>query len=209
MAKMQPRVAEQNGQVSLEGWVPDLRARKQLGLVAEQAVGADHVQNNLRVGPPNQRPDAEIRQAVDDFMMEDRYLDPTTIHATVTDGVVHLTGSISTTMYWRFAGALCWWIPGVRGVRNDLQVLHPEPRDDDLLAAAVQLMFDKDPLVDITEVEVICRNGIVNLSGTVGGLDAKEAAESDAWAVDGVRDVVNQIEVASIPGAPPIEGLGD
>src|SRR6185437_47639 len=136
---MQPRVVEQNGQVSLEGWVPDLRARKQLGLVAEQTVGADHVQNNLLVGPPNQRPDAEIRQAVDDFMMEDRYLDPTTIHATVTDGVVHLTGSISTTMYWRFAGALCWWIPGVRGVRNDLQVLHPEPRDDDLLAAAVQL----------------------------------------------------------------------
>lgn len=208
-AGMHPRVAEKSGQVCLEGWVPDLRARKLLGLVAERAIGAGKVENNLLVGPPNQRPDDAIRRAVDDFVMEDGYLDATSIHATVNDGIVRLTGSISTTMAWRYVGGLCWWIPGVRGVRNDLQVLHPEPPDDDLLAAAVQLMFDKDPLVDVTEIEVIGRNGVVSLSGTVGGLDAKEAAESDTWALDGVRDVVNQIEVVEIPGAPPIEGLGD
>lgn len=208
-ARIHPRVVEQNGRVCLEGWVPDLPTRKRLGFLVEGAIGADKFENNLLVGPPNQRPDDEIRRAVDDFVMEDRNLDPTTIQATVNDGVVHLTGSISTTMFWRFVGGLCWWIPGVRGIRNDLQVIHPEPADDDLLAAAVQLMFDKDPLVDVTEIEVICRNGVTSLSGTVGGLDAKAAAESDAWALDGVRDVVNQIEVVAIPGAPPIEGLGN
>ncbi|HEX5418022.1 MAG TPA: BON domain-containing protein [Chloroflexota bacterium] len=206
---MNPRIVDRNGGVGLEGWVADLRARKLLGRVAEEIVGSDQVENSLLVGPPNQRPDEEIRHAVDDFMMEDRYLNPTTIHATVHDGVVHLTGSVDTTLRWRFAGALCWWIRGVRGVHNDLRAIHPEPASDDLLVAAVQLMFDKDPLVDVTEVEAIARNGVVSLSGTVAGRDAKDAAESDAWALDGVRDVVNQIEVVEIPGAPPIEGLGD
>lgn len=206
---MNPHIVEQNGTVSLEGWVADLQTRKLLGLVADKTVGPDKVRNNLLVGPPNQRPDEEICRAVDDFMMEDRYLNPTTIHAAVHDGVVHLTGAVDTTMHWRFAGALCWWIPGVRGVRNDLRVTRPEPASDDLLVAAVQLMFDKDPLVDVTELEAIARSGVVTLSGTVAGRDAKDAAESDAWALEGVRDVVNQIEVVEIPGGPPIEGLGD
>ena len=207
-AGMNPRVDEHNGSVLLRGWVPLLRDKKRMELVAASVAGPSRVQNELLVGPPNQRPPDEIQRDVDDFVMADIALDPRTIHAAVDDGVVHLTGTVDTTMSWRYVGALCWWIPGVRGVRNDLQVRHPEPPDDELLASAVQLLLEKDPLVDVTEILVICKAGVVTLAGTVAGQDARDAAESDAWAIDGVRDVANEIEIAEIPGAPPIVGLG-
>jgi len=205
---IQPRVDECDGTLYLRGWVPELGDRKRVELVARSAAGSNPVENELLVGAPGGRADAEIQHDVNDFVMADVALDPRTIHPSVADGVVQLTGSIDTTMNWRYVGALCWWIPGVRGVRNDLRIQHGEPPDDELLAGAVQLLFNKDPLVDVTEIEVICRADVVTLFGTVGGQDARDAAESDAWAIDGVREVVNEIEVAEIPGAPPIVGLG-
>ena len=69
--------------------------------------------------------------------------------------------------------------------------------------------MEKDPLVDRTEILVLVHGGVATLVGTVGGEDAREAAESDAWVVEGVRDVINQIEIA--PGgaaAGRIDGFG-
>lgn len=202
------RVREHNGSIRLDGWVPRLADRQRIGEAVTRLAMPAPVESCLLVGPPGQHPDNAIQRAVLDFMMADRAFDPTSIHAEVTSGVVHLTGLIDTSIHQRYAGALCWWIPGVRGVRNDLQVIYPESENDELLAETVQLLQDKDPLVDVTEILILSQGGVITLSGTVAGQVARDAAESDAWAVEGVREVINQIEVASIPGAPPILGFG-
>lgn len=205
---MNLRVTDLNPGVRLDGWAARLADRKQIENLARQMAGNAPVVSQFLVGPPGQHPDGTIRQAVIDLMMTDRAIDPSSIQAAVTSGVVHLTGLVDTSMHRRYIGALCWWIPGTRGVQNDIQAIYPEPENDELLAETVQLMMDKDPLVDVTEILTLCKDGVITLSGTVAGTVAHDAAESDAWTIEGVHDVINQIEVATIPGAPPILGFG-
>lgn len=197
----------QEGRVFLSGWVPRLCDKIRIEDTARRLAAPLPIESSLLVGPPGQHPDPEIVRHVEDSLMEDRWIDSTRIRVGSQDGVVRLTGAIDTTMHWRFAQALCWWIPGVRGVRNELRIDRPEPDSPELLAEAILLVMEKDPLVDRTEILVICQEGVATLSGTVGGAVARNAAENDAWVVEGVRDVVNQIEVAPVPGAPPILGI--
>lgn len=202
------QVIDHNGLVGLVGWVPELRDKRRIEGVVADLVGPTNVQSCLVIGPPNQRPDVELVRAVQDSLMEDRSIDSTSIQVACTNGVVGLSGLIDTTLHRRLAAALPWWIPGVREVVDDLSVVYPEPEDDELLVEAIQTVLEKDPLVDRTEILVLSHSGVVALLGTVGGDDARAAAENDAWIVEGVRDVVNQIEVA--PGGArlgPIDAL--
>lgn len=203
------RVVPRDHAVGLVGWVSRLPEKVWIEETASEVVGPDHVESCLLVGPPNQRPDADIARVVRDSLDTDRSIDATSIRVAVSRGVVRLTGIIDSTLHRAFAGAICWWVVGVRGVVNDLDVIYPSTANDESLAEAIQAVMDKDPLVDETEILVLCHGGVVTLTGTVGGADARDAAENDAWIVEGVKDVVNQIEIAPDgPGGPPIVGLG-
>lgn len=193
-------VAAHNGKVSVTGWVERIRQKKWIADLAAEVVGSQNLESHLLVGPPNQRSDEDLTRAVQNALEEDRSIDSTSIQVNVVHGIVHLTGLADTTFKRRFASAIVWWILGVRDVRNDLAVIYPEPEDDELLVETIQALMEKDPLVDRTEILVISHSGLVSLYGTVGGEDAREAAESDAWIVDGVRNVSNSIEVT--PGGP-------
>ncbi len=194
--KLAVRIIPRDGRIGLIGWVTLLPEKIRIEQVAAGIAGEENVASCLVVGPPDQRPDTEIAHAVRDLLDQDRSFDATSIQVRVSHGVVKLTGTIDTTLHRRFAGALCWWIPGVRDVVNDLDVIYPEPENDERLAETIQAVMEKDPFVDRTEILVLSHGGVVTLAGTVGGEDAREAAESDAWAVEGVRDVINQIEIA-------------
>jgi len=195
-AKLPIQAIDHNGLVGLIGWVPELCDKKRIEQVVANLVGPKNVQSGLAVGPPNQRPDVELVRSVQDSLEEDRSIDSTSIYVACADGVVRLSGIIDTTLHRRLAAALPWWIPGVRGVVDDLSVVYPEPEDDELLVEAIQTVLEKDPLVDRTEILVLSHSGVVALLGTVGGAEARAATENDAWIVEGVYDVVNQIEVA-------------
>ncbi len=194
--KLAVRVIPHDGGIGLVGWVTRLPEKIWIEQIAADIAGAQNVASCLVVGPPDQRPDTEIAHAVRDLLDQDRSFDSTSIQVHVSHGVVQLAGIIDTTLHRRFAGALCWWIPGVRDVVNNLDVIYPEPEDDERLAETIQAVMEKDPLVDRTEILVLVHGGVATLVGTVGGEDAREAAESDAWVVEGVRDVINQIEIA-------------
>ncbi len=207
--KLAVRVIPHDGRVGLIGWVSRLPEKIWIEQAAADVVGEENVASCLVVGPPGQRPDSEIARATRNSLDQDRSIDATSIQVHVAHGVVRLTGTIDTTLHRRFAGALCWWVPGVRDVVNDLDVVYPEPENDERIAETIQAVMEKDPLVDRTEILVLAHGGVVTLTGTVGGEDARDAAESDAWIVEGVRDVVNQIEIA--PGgasAGRIDGFG-
>ncbi|MBI2939340.1 MAG: BON domain-containing protein [Chloroflexi bacterium] len=153
--------------------------------------------DELMVGP--ERPDGEVRDKVIHTLVADSSIDETAITVEVQNGVVTLRGMVDSITKKRLPGALCWWIPGVRDVRNELTVLHPEDDSEDLLAEAVELVLDKDPLVDETGVTVITHDGLVRLIGTVASQIARDAAEQDAWAVPGTRRVQNDLEIVSPP----------
>jgi osmotically-inducible protein OsmY len=204
---MPVRVEMADDRVRLVGWVPDLSDRVRIGSAAATLAGTTPTANDLLVGPPGQRSDDEIATAVRAIFAQDQAIDETSIQLSVQDGVVKLDGLVDTSNHRRYAGALCWWIPGVRGVENNLTSIDVEPESDELLAQTIEEIFEKDPLVDRTEILILCHGGRITLSGTVAGADARAAAESDAWSVDGVRDVTNEVEIAPAAVGPPIPGL--
>lgn len=106
-----------------------------------------------------------------------------------------LSGTIPSLSHKRLAGVLAWWVPGTRDVRNDLNVVPPEGDDDGELNDAVHIVLDKDPLIDSSGVQVQVQDGVVALHGLVSKHGDRDMAERDAWYVEGVRDVRNELSV--------------
>lgn len=78
-------------------------------------------------------------------------------------------------------------------------------RTDAQLASDVQSKVYCDPAIQSREINVRAASGVVTLSGDVGNEAERGAAANDAAAIDGVRTVVNNLQVqqAQASLAPP------
>ncbi len=111
----------------------------------------------------------------------------------VHDGVVILNGAVPGLVSQRLAGAMAWWVPGVRDVVNSLQ---PDPPEEDApirIEEAVRIVLDRDPYVDDTQIRVGVRGRVVRLTGAVRSPVERHMAEVDAWSILGVDEVINDI----------------
>jgi osmotically-inducible protein OsmY len=76
--------------------------------------------------------DVEIRGILVDQLREDPFTRRESIHVTVAEGVVTMTGSVTSSMARRAADDDAWSTPGVRDVENHLRVTlrrsHDGPR---------------------------------------------------------------------------------
>ena len=68
--------------------------------------------------------------------------------------------------------------------------------DDQTLTTEVKTKLVADRLANLTRVNVTTQNGVVYLTGTVDSPDRAQHAADLANSVSGVRQVVNQIQVA-------------
>jgi osmotically-inducible protein OsmY len=90
---------------------------------------------------------------------------------------------------------MAWWVPRVRDVVNGIEVDPPEEDSPDMIEEAVRAVFEKDPLVNASQIRVGVRNTWVRLTGAVATNAERDAAERDAWCILGVDNVLNEIEV--------------
>jgi hyperosmotically inducible periplasmic protein len=74
---------------------------------------------------------------------------------------------------------------------------------DSWVTAQIELRLMTNRDVNVTQIHVQTRDGVVTLEGAVPSQDARSAAQDDARRVDGVRTVVNHLRIASEAGAPP------
>lgn len=117
------------------------------------------------------------------------------IDVEVDSGVVTLNGFVPTLVRKRLAGAVAWRVAGVRDVINGLAVLPNEEDSAYEIEEAVRVVLERNRAVDAAQIKVGVRGQTVRLTGLVHSEDERQAAERDAWAVFGVNDVVNDIEV--------------
>ena len=115
------------------------------------------------------------------------------IHLEVEGGVVTLNGVVPTLVRKRLAGAMAWWIPGVCDVVNGIAVDPVEEDSPDQIEEAVRVVLDRDPAIDAAQIRVGVRARVVRLTGAVPSKAMRAKAESNAWAVFGVDDVINEI----------------
>lgn len=211
---------EDNGALTIAGDV-DTVAEKRIALERVAAVkGLAGVIDRLHVRPAEEMPDHAIRGHIlltlyedtafrnidlnerqgDDAVSYSRAPDGALGEITVEakEGVVILNGAVPSLEHKRLAGLLAWWAPGGRDVVNGIAVEPEEEDSPDHIEEAVRIALEKDPFVNAAQIRAGVRGRVVRLTGAVTSETERHMAESDAWYVFGVDDVINHIEI--VPG---------
>lgn len=148
--------------------------------------------------------DAEIRAAILEALLKDPTLRNFPLEMTVSQGTVTVTGIVATSGDRAAVERLVKATPGVRAVILNLAVSQPvrpprTPTKDDpdaRLAKEVEFSLYRTEAFNLTTIKVTSREGIIRLRGTVRNTAEKLLAERIAREVEGVKEVVNDLEVA-------------
>jgi osmotically-inducible protein OsmY len=223
------------GKVSLFGKVASTEEKRRAEDVAEQIEGVASVRDFLEIVPPErveavEASDGAIQRGAEAALRSDPELRGSDIHvAGVAAGVVLLGGTAESSAEHLRAIDVVGRQRGVRRVRTSVttsngdQTLdiwgHHELRQDGrgmidvvsdfLLTAETRLRLLADPRVPATDINVDCRDRRITLFGIVPEEGARRAAADDAWAVPGVRQVRNELQVVPASKQPAVQARDD
>jgi osmotically-inducible protein OsmY len=203
------QVALQDGSLALDGVVEDIAAKRIARHAAHRHAGHLPVLDRLRVEVPPAEGVSHSRDEVVNVLLDEpdfkecglrvrdgeelRILRPGSgawgervIEVEARDGSVILSGEVLSLTHRRLAEVLAWWVGGCERVENLLHVVPPERETDDELANAVQIVLQKDPLVQADDLAVTVREGQVTLAGRVASQEERRLALQDVWYIPGV-----------------------
>lgn len=142
------------------------------------------------------RTDEQIANDVRDALTWDSRFDASHVGVTVQDGEVTLTGVVARPSEVAIAAEDAWRIKGVRSVHPRLAVSPMAARTDSDIAADLTNALRWDNRVDDRAIVIAVAGGVVTLSGAVGSVVERRAAEEDARHVPGVVDVISLLSVS-------------
>ncbi|HEX4349754.1 MAG TPA: BON domain-containing protein [Verrucomicrobiae bacterium] len=129
------------------------------------------------------------------------YLKDDSIKTDSKDGIVTLTGTVADASHKTMAQDTVAGLPGVKSVNNQLTVSGEQPAEhsDAWITAKVKtaLLFHRN--VSATGTTVYTKDGIVTLQGVAGSMAAKDLATEYAKDIDNVKEVKNEMTIATIP----------
>jgi osmotically-inducible protein OsmY len=212
------RASFAGGILTLEGTVEHIAAKRRAVQLARTVSDVIVVRDLLRVRPSEDSADAAARDRLCSALMQEPAFTYCGVNAwvkdsrevlrqavdergcyfevRVQDGVVTLQGLAGSLSHRRLAGVLAWWVSGTQEVINQMVVDPPEEDNDDELSDVVGLVLEKDPFLKGADIGVRTRSRVVTLYGNVHGARDRDLAEYDAWYVDGVEGVDNQLLVS-------------
>lgn len=163
-------VLVEDGRVTLVGSVPTYRARAAAREDALVIRGVQDVVNRVEVEISAQLDtptDEQLQETVTEVLSADPDLGAADVQAEVSEGSVHLRGSVRT--YWEreLARSVTATLPGVRGLVNELVVVPDGDHDDVELAQQLTATLTRNRHVDPSAVEVSVSGGHVTLTGHV------------------------------------------
>lgn len=144
------------------------------------------------------RSDSDVFKDIRDTLAWDVRLDDSNVVVEVSDGTAILSGTVRTFSEKTVAVEDAWKTKGVKEVVDKITVSPETLRLDADIATDIVSALNGDSRLDARNIVVKVAGGVVELSGAVGTLAEKEAAEEDAWFTGGVIDVANYIEVSPI-----------
>jgi osmotically-inducible protein OsmY len=144
------------------------------------------------------RTDAELQRAVLAELAWDPRVEETEVGVEVDQGVVTLTGTVSSYMKRLAAQEAAHRVAGVRDVANDIAVKLPggTTQTDTEIAQAVRHALSMDVLVPHERITTTVSKGRVTLEGSV---DLAYQRDDAAWLIGrlpGVRGVTNHLTIA-------------
>lgn len=181
-------VSTTDGVVTLSGSVDNILAKERAARIARTVKGVRAVVNEIEVDPPVLRTDWQIKEDVEDALLEDPATDSFETTVTVSENVATLSGTVDSWQEKELCEKVAKGVKGVKGVDNKIVVSWPEERPDYEIRTEVEKVLAWDVFVDDGLIDVEVNNGKVILIGTVGSAAEKIQASADAY-VNGVKSV--------------------
>lgn len=141
--------------------------------------------------------DRELRRLVLDELEFEPSVDARNIGVAVQDGIVTLTGHVTSYAEKYSAERAVQRVKGVRGLAEEIEVrlASSAQTDDDQLAKRVLDICSWDAIIPAGAVKVKVQKGCVTLTGTVDWDYQRRSCESSVRRLSGVKAVFNQITV--------------
>lgn len=127
--------------------------------------------------------DPALQIAVDERLSRDQETAPLSIDISVTRGVIHLAGEVTSRDQQRRTVELARSVEGVKDVVDEMHL------SDATIVAAVKRALSDDPLVGKIPIEVTSSRGTVRLVSDQTDKDQRARAREISAKVDGVKQV--------------------
>jgi osmotically-inducible protein OsmY len=114
----------------------------------------------------------------------------------VVEGVAYIDGHVGNYEVKKIITRLAASAPGLRKVVNRSRVVPAALVHDEALVERVRWCIQSRPLLRGGPISVRCREGVIELAGTVDRPSLRLHAEDVAWSVRGVRHVLNRLQVS-------------
>jgi len=141
-----------------------------------------------------------LRQEVVTELAADPGVGGIEIGVAVEDGLVTLTGHVSSLRERIAAERAVKRVEGVRCVANDLLIRQQAARTDTEIAREALHRLRNNASVPL-EVQAVVTDGCITLDGTVNWMYERVAAENAVRYLRGVRSIINEIALRTVPGA--------
>ncbi len=195
----------ERGVVTLTGNVANTGQRTFAGEITMSVKGVLELKNDVTVEPTTLTP-KEMAAEIEGLIRYATFLDDCAIEVDVADDQAVLTGRVASAAQKSYAALQAYHAGArrvdTRGIRVDWRHTNPELRKsrhtnitDDELKQAIERAFRHDPRLLSFDPVVEVSHRIVTLTGNVGNLTAKQAAEHDAQQTIGVRQVKNNLKI--------------
>jgi osmotically-inducible protein OsmY len=184
-----------NGDVTLTGTVPSYPQYLEAAAAARRVAGVTGLHNNLEVVLPDgaYRDDVQLATAANNALAQNVTV-PDGVEATVEDGNVALTGTVSYGTERAAAEAAIAGLPGVRNIRDDIGIAYAADPVD--IGLHVQEALDRSALVpDGSDVTAKTKDGVVTLTGHVRTWAEHDAVVNAVWMAIGIVDVHDNLQV--------------
>jgi osmotically-inducible protein OsmY len=189
------RVQNLGGDVALNGTVPGYPQYLEAAAAARRVAGVTSVHNHLEVvlPPGNERDDPALTTAANNALVLNVTV-PDGVEAAARNGNITLTGIVRYGYQRTAAETTVAALPGVRNVRNDIEIAwDADPVD---VTIAVQDALDRNALIaDDSDVAVDTDGNAVTVSGHVRTWAEHDAVLDAAWMTPAVYDVYDKLIV--------------
>jgi len=144
-----------------------------------------------------------------DSLEENGLLEITELDVRVRGEVAFIEGAVPNLKQKWLAGEVAARVKGIRDVVNMLRITPLLVIDDESLKKHIRRVLTRNSKIDMSNISVEVANSVVHLNGSVGTVAEKRLTEQEVWAIAGVRDIINKIEVLSAIPKSEMQVIGE